>query len=90
MHITLKFFSPFLSIINKGVKVKQNQTNFSPPFCLKQRTKEGVNQINQQRLYAIYIHEEEDAKLISLHICITYYTLCELGLVIPLSCNVYV
>ena len=48
MHITLKFFSPFLSIINKGVKVKQNhQKKFSPPFCPKQRTKEGVIQINQ-------------------------------------------
>ena len=70
MHITLKFFSPFLSIINKGFKVKSNQTNFSPPFCQKQRAQEGVIQINQQELYAIYIHEEEDAKLASLHIYI--------------------
>ena len=43
MHITqiLKYFSPFLSIINKGVKVKSNQTNFSPPLCQKQRDQEG-------------------------------------------------
>ena len=47
MHITHKFFSPFLSIINKGFKVKSNQTNFSPPFCQKQRDQEGIIQINQ-------------------------------------------
>ena len=31
----LKYFSPFLSIINKGVK--ENKTKCSPPFCLKQK-----------------------------------------------------
>ena len=44
MHIKhaykLKYFSPFLSIINKGVKVK---TKCSPPFCQKQKSiKKGV------------------------------------------------
>ena len=44
----LKYFSPFLSLINKGFKVKANQTNFTPPFfCQKQRDQEGVIQINQ-------------------------------------------
>ena len=32
MHIYLKYFSTFLSIINKGVKVKTKSSNFSPPF----------------------------------------------------------
>ena len=35
MHINPKSFSPFLSIINKAVKTQS--TNFSPPFCHKQR-----------------------------------------------------
>ena len=48
-YINSKFFSPFLSIINKGVK----------------------KQTNNKDVYAIYIHEEEDAKLASLHTRIT-------------------
>ena len=51
------------------VQSKINQTNFSPPFCQKQRNQGGV--INKD-VYAIYIHEEEDAKLASLHIYITW------------------
>ena len=80
--IYIKFFSPFLSIINKGVKVKTKSSNFSPPFCHKQRTKEGVNQINQERLYAIYIHEEEDGKVTPYT-----YTLHERGMTSPNSHN---
>ena len=60
--ILLKYFSPFLSIINKGVKVNIKQC--SPP----QRGE--LKSINKE-IYAIYIHEEEDAKLTSLHTCIT-------------------
>ena len=40
MHISQilhKYFSPFLSIINKGFKVKTNHQIFSPPFCHKQK-----------------------------------------------------
>ena len=49
-YINSKSFSHFLSIINKGLKIKQ---------------------IKNKDMYAIYIHEEEDAKLASLHTCIT-------------------
>ena len=40
MH-KLKFFSPFLSIINKGFKVKSNQTNFLPLFVKNKEIKKG-------------------------------------------------
>ena len=67
----LKFFSPFLSIINKGVK--ETKTKCSPPFCSKTKTISirGASNKSIIKVYAIYNHEEEDAKLTSLHICIT-------------------
>ena len=70
MHISQihhKYFSPFLSIINKGFKVKANQNKFfSPFFCQKQKKSRRDNKSITKRLYAIYIHEEEDVKLASL------------------------
>ena len=69
MHIYLQYFSPFLSIIKKGVKVNTKQC--SPPLCQKQNQQRGEFKSTNKEIYAIYIHEEEDAKLTSLHICIT-------------------
>ena len=69
-QILLQYFSPFLSIINKGVKVKTKQR--SPPLCVKNKNQQiGEIKSTNKEIYAIYIHEEEDAKLTSLHICIT-------------------
>ena len=70
MHI--KYFKIFLPLfVNHQQRGKNTKTNFSPPFCQKQRDQEGVNKSKHLSLYAIYIHEEEDAKLAFLHICIT-------------------
>ena len=45
MHIKIsnssQFFSPFLSIINKGVKAKQIKTNFLPLFVRNKEPKKG-------------------------------------------------
>ena len=66
--IYTKYFSPFLSIINKGVKVK---TKCSPLFVKSKNQQRGEIKSTNKEIYAICIHEEEDAKLTSLHIYIT-------------------
>ena len=64
--IYTKILLPFLSIINKGIKVKTKQC--SPSLCQQRGEIKSTN----KEIYAIYIHEEEDAKLTSLHTCITW------------------
>ena len=64
----------FLSLfVNHQQRGKRKTKKYSsPPFCSKQRINKGVTSNKSIiRIYAIYIHEEEDAKLTSLHICIT-------------------
>jgi len=49
MHIKTQNLSPpFCQSSTKGLKTKQ-PNKFSPPICPKQRTKEGVSQINQKK-----------------------------------------
>ena len=54
----LKYFSPFLSIINKGVKVNTKQC--SPPFCQKQKINKGVKSKQSIKRYMRYTFMERE------------------------------
>ena len=41
------------------------------PLFVNHQQRGKMKQIKNKNIYAIYIHEDEDAKLASLHICIT-------------------
>ena len=41
------------------------------PLFVNHQQRGKIKQINKKDTYAIYIHEEEDAKLASLHTCTT-------------------
>ena len=58
-----------LSLYMQILNYAHINSNLSPLFVNHQQR--GEIKQNNKDIYAIYIHEEEDAKLASLHICIT-------------------
>ena len=65
-----KSFSPFCKNINSMYAYKLYKLKIIPPLFVNHQQR-GEKQINNKDIYAIYIHEGEDAKLASLHTCIT-------------------
>ena len=65
MHIYQILLPLFVNHQQRG---QSKNKIFLPLFVIYKEINKGLNQSNQQKVYAIYIHEEKDAKLASLHV----------------------